>query len=85
MKIVNSTYSAQRWGDYGLIQHEVCKIGKHGSDACQSDTVVLTKTGRQIGIVSYGPRCKKNPIELPSVYSSIQDNLQWIRNNMNVN
>jgi secreted trypsin-like serine protease len=47
--------------------------------------LIYKKTGRQIGVVSYGATCDNNPRKLPGVYAKIADNLDFIRNVMNNN
>lgn len=88
LNIVNSTYCAHAWGDTpsAYKQHEVCASGKRGRDVCQGDSggpLISSQTKRQIGLVSFGAKCKKNPNNLPGVYTSIQDNLKWIHSVMN--
>lgn len=90
LKMVNSTHCARMWGfsEGEMEKHHFCATGKHGRDACQGDSggpLMSMKTHRQIGVVSFGARCRKNPNKLPGVYTSIKDNMQWIRSTMRRN
>lgn len=59
-------------------KHNICVNGIRKS-ACQGDSggaLVDTRTGRQIGIVSYGAKdCSQG---FPNVFSKVQDNLDFI-------
>lgn len=83
LKVVSSKECANKWGgtEQEYEQHEVCALGDQ-RDTCSGDSggpLLLTKTNRQIGIVSYGATCDNNPRRLPGVYTKIQDNLDFIQ------
>lgn len=78
LQVKNSSECARLYGDRDFDAHEICVQGKNKSD-CEGDSggpLIYTKTGRQIGIVSYGgDDCVSN---YPTVYTKISDNMDFI-------
>lgn len=80
LQVVNPIQCALFFGVHPekIDQHDICVNGG-GRSACRGDSggpLVDTRTGRQIGIVSYGkPDCS---VGFPSIYCKVQDNLEFI-------
>lgn len=81
LTVISSTQCAREFGgdtsqEFG--RHEVCAQAA-GKNTCQGDSggpYMDTRTGRQIGIVSYGT--KDCTLPYPSIFTQVQDNLDFI-------
>lgn len=83
LTVIDSETCARQIGEdtpEGIEQHEVCGEAP-GKAFCQGDSggpFISTRTKEQIGIVSYGANpCTSD--NKPSVFTSVKDNLDFIR------
>lgn len=80
LKVISPQDCARKFSDdaYELGKHEICAQA-HDKSTCEGDSggpLINNGTGRQVGIVSYGRGdCTR---DAPSVFSSVQDNLDFI-------